>query len=148
MLRFLGFSDPVESITANRHRREILAKFGLAPEKETRKWSDSHLDDALLKLRTKLQAENPGRKLDFYEEPLKRVWSKEEEDVGKDPSDALSAQSHDEIPGTSHWWLNANPKIWDFRSEPVGSHQTYTSHNDKGNKRRIFDYFLAVKPGD
>jgi 5-methylcytosine-specific restriction protein B len=49
---------------------------------------------------------------------------------------------------TTYWWLNANPKIWDFRSDPVGAHQTYTSHNNKGNKRRIYEYFQAVKPGD
>ncbi|MDQ3546951.1 MAG: EVE domain-containing protein [Verrucomicrobiota bacterium] len=47
-----------------------------------------------------------------------------------------------------HWWLNANPKIWDFRSAAIGSEQTYTSHNEKGNKRRKFNYFEEVRPGD
>lgn len=33
-------------------------------------------------------------------------------------------------PGISrYWWLNANPKIWDLEQAPVGSTQTYTSHN-------------------
>jgi 5-methylcytosine-specific restriction protein B len=50
--------------------------------------------------------------------------------------------------GTAYWWLNANPKIWDFRSAPIGSIQTYTSHNEAGNKRQKFKYFAAVKPGD
>ena len=49
---------------------------------------------------------------------------------------------------TGYWWLNANPKIWDFRTAPVGSVQTYTSHNEAGNKRQKFKYFSAVKPGD
>lgn len=48
----------------------------------------------------------------------------------------------------AYWWLNANPKIWDFRTDPVGSVQTYTSHNEAGNKRQKFKYFSAVKPGD
>lgn len=50
--------------------------------------------------------------------------------------------------GVAYWWLNANPKIWDFRTVPVGSVQTYTSHNEAGNKRQKFRYFSAVKPGD
>jgi len=50
--------------------------------------------------------------------------------------------------GVAYWWLNANPKIWDFRSDPIGSVQTYTSHNEAGNKRQKFKYFTAVKPGD
>lgn len=46
------------------------------------------------------------------------------------------------------WWLNANPKIWRIDSYELGDIQTYTSHNDKGNKRRIYKYFEEVKPGD
>jgi hypothetical protein len=48
----------------------------------------------------------------------------------------------------AYWWLNANPKIWDFRTIPIGSVQTYTSHNEAGNKRQRFKYFADVKPGD
>jgi 5-methylcytosine-specific restriction protein B len=49
---------------------------------------------------------------------------------------------------TAYWWLNANPKIWDFRSAPIGSTVTYTSHNDDGNKRQKYKHFTAVRPGD
>ena len=47
-----------------------------------------------------------------------------------------------------HWWLNANPRIWDFRSLPVGARQTYTAYNEKGNRRQKFKYFGEVAPGD
>jgi len=47
-----------------------------------------------------------------------------------------------------YWWLNANPKIWDFRTAPIGSVQTYTSHNEDGNKRQKYKYFAAVQVGD
>ena len=47
-----------------------------------------------------------------------------------------------------HWRLNANPKIWNFTDTPVGSTQTYTSHNERGNKRQKYRYFEQVKPGD
>jgi MoxR-like ATPase len=50
--------------------------------------------------------------------------------------------------GVQFWWLNANPKIWDFSSTPIGSRQTYTSHNAAGNKRRVYQYFTQIKPGD
>lgn len=50
--------------------------------------------------------------------------------------------------GVAYWWMNANPKIWDFGALPIGGKETYTSHNDKGNKRRIYQHFLAAKPGD
>lgn len=50
--------------------------------------------------------------------------------------------------GNSYWWVNANPKIWDLEGAPVGTLQTYTSHNEKGNKRQKFRSFEEIKPGD
>jgi len=46
------------------------------------------------------------------------------------------------------WWLNANPNIWEISKFDEGQKQTYTTHNEKGNKRRIYKYFESVKPGD
>ncbi len=46
------------------------------------------------------------------------------------------------------WWINANPKIWQISSYELGDIQSYTSHNKKGNKRRIYKYFTEVQPGD
>jgi 5-methylcytosine-specific restriction protein B len=51
-------------------------------------------------------------------------------------------------PDRRYWWLNANPKIWNFESKAVGEKQTYTSHNERGNKRQKYKYFGEVKPGD
>lgn len=50
--------------------------------------------------------------------------------------------------GVAYWWLNANPKIWNFEQTPIGHKQTYTSRNEKGNKRQKYNYFQKVKPGD
>lgn len=47
-----------------------------------------------------------------------------------------------------HWWLNASPKIWSFADAPVGEVQSYTLLNENGNKRRIYQNFLDVRPGD
>lgn len=46
------------------------------------------------------------------------------------------------------WWLNANPSIWAISSYNEGDTQTYTTHNERGNKRRIYKNFQSVKPGD
>ena len=80
MLRYFAFPDRVERMSSNRDRRTILEAFRVAPVKETKKWSDRLLDDALLKLRTKLQAESPSSVLDFYEPPLKERWHRDDED--------------------------------------------------------------------
>lgn len=46
------------------------------------------------------------------------------------------------------WWLNANPKIWSISTFKEGELQTYTTHNEKGNKRRIYKHFEQAKRGD
>jgi 5-methylcytosine-specific restriction enzyme B len=47
-----------------------------------------------------------------------------------------------------YWWLNANIKMWDPREFKVGTTQTYTTRNEKGNPRRIYKHFLQAKVGD
>ncbi|GAG01103.1 unnamed protein product, partial [marine sediment metagenome] len=48
----------------------------------------------------------------------------------------------------NHWWINCNPKIWDFRDIKIGERQTYTSVNERGNKRKVYKYFEEVEEGD
>lgn len=68
----------------------------------------------------------------------------------------LTAQSKSENtePGenetgeVNYWWLNANPNMWKMSEFSEGERQTYTSRNEKGNKRRIYKHFEAVKPSD
>jgi len=48
----------------------------------------------------------------------------------------------------NYWWLNANAKYWNIDDHHVGQIQSYTTHNESGNKRRIYEYFKKVKPGD
>jgi hypothetical protein len=64
---------------------------------------------------------------------------------------ALAIQRFAKTPapiGVNYWWLNANPKIWKLQELPIGGKETYSSHNDKGNKRKIYKWFQEVKPGD
>ena len=48
----------------------------------------------------------------------------------------------------NYWWLNANPNQWKISDFAEGERQTYTSRNEKGNKRRIYRYFEEVQSGD
>jgi len=57
-------------------------------------------------------------------------------------------KTYEDDSNTSYWWLNANPKYWDLSEHAIGSIQTYTTHAETGNKRRIYKYFEALKPGD
>lgn len=52
------------------------------------------------------------------------------------------------VKASNYWWLNANPTMWKIESTSEGEKQTYTTHNEKGNKRRIYKYFETVQPGD
>jgi len=74
MLRFFAFPDRVERMSSNNHRRHILEAFGIAPERETKKWTDQQLDDALLKLRSDLTKDNSSFK-DFYEPAFQKRWA-------------------------------------------------------------------------
>lgn len=48
----------------------------------------------------------------------------------------------------NYWWLNANPKIWSYNDIELGGTISYTSRNERGNKRRIYKNFEDVKKGD
>lgn len=60
----------------------------------------------------------------------------------------VQQENSDEIEPLNFWWLNANPKIWSMSILIEGDRESYTTHNEKGNKRRIYKYFEAAKPGD
>jgi len=74
MLRYFAFPDRVERMSSNTDRCRILEAFAVAPQKDTRKWSDQQLDDALLALRTRLSA-NSTEGFDFYSDDLRAEWS-------------------------------------------------------------------------
>ncbi len=77
MLRFFAFPDRVERISSNNDRRNILQGFEIASRKDTSKWSDRQLDDALTKLRADLQRTHPHVVLDFYAPEFKERWSRD-----------------------------------------------------------------------
>jgi hypothetical protein len=75
MLRFFAFPDRVERMSSNNDRRRILEAFGIASERDTKKWTDRQLDDALSKLRSGLTTSNPSEVIDFYAPLLRKRWA-------------------------------------------------------------------------
>jgi len=51
-------------------------------------------------------------------------------------------------PQKNYWWLDANPKIWNPVDFPDNGTQAYTTHNEKGKKKKKYSYFQKVRPGD
>lgn len=46
------------------------------------------------------------------------------------------------------WWLQADPDIWKVDALKVGAKDEYSTHNQKGNKRQVFDAFFEAKKGE
>jgi hypothetical protein len=77
MLRFFAFPDRVERMSSNNDRRTILEAFDIASKRETKRWTDQQLDDALFKLRRELTKSNPDGVFDFYAPAIKDRWAPE-----------------------------------------------------------------------
>ena len=77
-------------------------------------------------------------------------WDKTLTEITKKPllQEYLNIIEKTQKTGINYWWLNANPKVWNFADLAIGDTQTYTSHNEKGNKRRVHKHFEEAKPGD
>lgn len=48
----------------------------------------------------------------------------------------------------AYWWLNINPTFWKVADFAVNQEQTWTTHNEKGHKRVVYQHFKKVRPGD
>ena len=62
--------------------------------------------------------------------------------------DSVVTYDEDASVTPAYWWLNINPKFWKVDDFEVGQEQTWTTHNEKGNKRNVYAYFQQVRPGD
>lgn len=60
----------------------------------------------------------------------------------------MKKETKNMVNNINYWWLNANPKIWSFNDIELGESISYTSRNERGNKRRIYKNFEDVKKGD
>lgn len=93
MLRYFFFPDRVERMSSSRARRNVLQAFRGLSRAEAKLLDHQQLDDELLKLRRELETQHPGKRLDFYEAPLRSRWIKalDEEDSEADGADENSS---------------------------------------------------------
>ncbi len=75
MLRYFAFPDRVERMSANNDRKRILKAFNY---NDVDSMSDKELDGKLAEIRQEYAGKYPGKILDFYESPLKELWSRED----------------------------------------------------------------------
>ena len=45
----------------------------------------------------------------------------------------------------NYYWLNANPKFWRINDLKESQEKTYTTYNERNNKRRIYKYMKELK---
>lgn len=98
-------------------------------------------------------ARNSLKDLGFISAETRGLWKLTEKGINASPNDLdfyePNRSEENEIGRElNFWWLNANPKIWSISNHTEGQLQTYSTHNEKGNKRRIYKYFEATKPRD
>ena len=86
--------------------------------------------------------------LDELTDELVQALCELDDVIGAKAREIIKANDETLLEGEQYYWLNANPKYWKVDSMAVGEEQSYTAYNDKGNRRQIFKYFKAVKPGD
>ena len=79
----------------------------------------------------------------FY---ISNFYKQDEVQSTQETNPTFGAQDVSET--TGYWWLCANPKYWSFSDIAIGEEQSYTLCNENGHKRRIYQNFLDVKPGD
>lgn len=97
-------------------------------------------------------ARNSLKDLGYISSEIRGLWKLTEKGLNSklNELDFYNANKNDEIENEplNFWWLNANPKIWNMSNLVEGDKETYTTHNEKGNKRRIYKYFEETKPRD
>ena len=73
---FLLFPDSFERILTRSHKTKIINAFSDEhdADPDVRNMSHADLDQALLKIRKRLEAEHPGEEVDFYQSRFKEVW--------------------------------------------------------------------------
>lgn len=139
MLRYFCYSDRVERMASNRERRAVIAGFGVAPEKESSKWTDQKLDETLLALRRRLENEYPGQVLDFYDPPLRDRWKTSE-----------PLEEEEKLTQPRHYWVEKTlvEERPDRKEGPHALGKALWSPQRADGNRDIYKLMREVREGD
>lgn len=78
---------------------------------------------------------------------ISKVYATQHDTTQEQDASVIEETAEDDS-NMHYWWLNANPNTWSFNNIGVGEMVEYTLYNDNGNKRRIYQNFVAAKDGD
>lgn len=125
------FPETFEPIVSEEKKKRYVKEASKLPSVVASDSDDDDVDRQLLDIRQQLTSRY-GEGFNFW-------------DVIK----LKDADSDDEEPHERrYWWLNANPQVWSLADMPEGALQTYSTHNEDGNKRQVYRCFAEVAPGD
>lgn len=86
--------------------------------------------------------------LTYYIENTRRIKKFRDENCNFKNYRVIDMFFWDKDEETNYFWLNIDPKRWDLDEVQVGEKENYTTHNEKGNKRKKYKCFEMAKEGD
>jgi 5-methylcytosine-specific restriction protein B len=149
ILRFFAFPDSIERISSGPEKKKILKGFGMP---FSNSWTALEVDQALLELRRKQEAEYSGQILDFYEPPLDTKWKKPSapkaettEDSEADETVLADVVEEPQLPDTP-----VRPAINRIYHGPPGTGKTYAlqriirDYTDEGSEQDRKTWILSL----
>lgn len=83
-----------------------------------------------------------------YAELSYEAWKESRKNKTENRKELLDTMHNKDDRKKRYFWLNANPKIWNFSEIKPGETIEYNSYNENNNKRRIFQRFEEAEVGD
>ena len=122
---FYLFPDSFEDILSHKHKRRITERFNveLGIQQNTTQLSLRELDQQLLRVRTRLNEQNPDIEVSFYDLPFKEVWDPSDEPVDED-SESPSDWFEERFGQVSVWLLSPGEgaRLWsDFLDSGIAA---------------------------
>lgn len=61
---------------------------------------------------------------------------------------SIEKKPEKDTPSKQFWWINANKIKWVIDDQSIGNEIPYGTHQENGNKTKIFEHFFTAKKGD
>jgi hypothetical protein len=92
-----------------------------------------------------LSSENKKETIKKMDDLLRKLLNKDENKATQHKViDVINSKNNSD----QFWWINANKDHWNILDLKIGSKHSYSTHNEEGNERRVFEHFFEAKLGD